>query len=653
MAQTNFTPILTYKSDTATSVPSAGNLTNSTNGAELAVNTADKRLFTKDSGGHVVEVGTNPSSLTMPNGTANGVVYANGSKVLTSGSALVFDGTNLGIGNTSPTSYNSAADNLVIGTSGSNGMTIVSGSTSSGYIMFADGTTGQQQYEGQITYDHTSNFMAFNTSGAEGLRLTSSSLYTASGINVGIGTSSPAAKLNVNGTALFNGTTKITGEAVEIQGDVALGDYSAYATSNYRDIIYSASTASFGNQPTAYIRFQTTSDIGSAILFATRSSAGDYAERLRLDQVGNLGLGVTPSAWNTGGKALQFSAGSIYSYGSGASGEFDYAYNAYFDGGWKYTASSSGASLYSIQPSVYKWFIAPSGTAGDAISFTQAMTLDASGNLGVGTTSIASGGAGTVNVNFHTPSANSVFLKLSNTGTGNTASDGFDLIADSSGNSYVFNRENSALIFGTNATERARITSAGFFKATNTGGYVSSTGSSHELRSDVADEYVVRVTNSNASPGAASTELLSFTASAPNNTSAYFLDCTDNSARRAYILSNGGIANYAANNVILSDRREKTNFAPAISYLDKICAIPVQTFNYIDQNLEEDDGLTLGVVAQDVQAVAPELVSEGNWGTKENPKMRLEIYQTDLQYALMKALQELNAKFEAYKASHP
>ena len=79
----------------------------------------------------------------------------------------------------------------------------------------------------------------------------------------------------------------------------------------------------------------------------------------------------------------------------------------------------------------------------------------------------------------------------------------------------------------------------------------------------------------------------------------------------------------------------------------------MQTFNYIDQNREEDNGLTLGVVAQDVQAVAPELVTESNWGTEENPKMRLSIYQTDLQYALMKAIQELKTEFDAYKASHP
>ena len=133
----------------------------------------------------------------------------------------------------------------------------------------------------------------------------------------------------------------------------------------------------------------------------------------------------------------------------------------------------------------------------------------------------------------------------------------------------------------------------------------------------------------------------------PNNTAEEFIYCGDASLRFS-VRSNGGIANYSGNNVNLSDRIEKTNFAPATSYLDKICAIPVQTFNYIDQNLEEDNGLTLGVVAQDVQAVAPELVMESNWaGKDEEPKMRLSIYQTDLQYALMKCIQEQQALITA------
>jgi hypothetical protein len=141
-----------------------------------------------------------------------------------------------------------------------------------------------------------------------------------------------------------------------------------------------------------------------------------------------------------------------------------------------------------------------------------------------------------------------------------------------------------------------------------------------------------------------------YTGADPNGSSNSYFEAYNSfsGATRFELRSNGGLANYSANNVNLSDRREKTNFAPAKSYLDTICAIPVQTFNYIDQNLEEDSGLTLGVVAQDVQAVAPELVMESNWAGKDDePKMRLSIYQTDLQYALMKAIQELSAKVTA------
>jgi hypothetical protein len=140
---------------------------------------------------------------------------------------------------------------------------------------------------------------------------------------------------------------------------------------------------------------------------------------------------------------------------------------------------------------------------------------------------------------------------------------------------------------------------------------------------------------------------VNFSATAPNNTGQYFLQCVDTGGERMTVRANGGIANYSGNNVNLSDRREKTNFAPSKSYLNTICSIPVQTFNYIDQNTEEDDGLTLGVVAQDVQAVAPEFVMESNWGTEEEPKMRLSIYQTDLQYALMKSIQELKTIVDA------
>jgi hypothetical protein len=58
------TTILIKKKDTA-GAPAAGDLTNAAGGAEIAVNTATKRIYTKDSGGNIVEVGTNPTATTM------------------------------------------------------------------------------------------------------------------------------------------------------------------------------------------------------------------------------------------------------------------------------------------------------------------------------------------------------------------------------------------------------------------------------------------------------------------------------------------------------------------------------------------------------------------------------------------------------------
>jgi len=98
------------------------------------------------------------------------------------------------------------------------------------------------------------------------------------------------------------------------------------------------------------------------------------------DASGNLGLGVTPSAWSTF-KVLQVgSLSSLYSSPSTYLG-----HNIYYNSGNKYIANGY-AQLYGLNDSgQYVWYQAPSGTAGNAISFTQAMTLFANGNLAVGT----------------------------------------------------------------------------------------------------------------------------------------------------------------------------------------------------------------------------------------------------------------------------
>jgi hypothetical protein len=275
------------------------------------------------------------------------------------------------------------------------------------------------------------------------------------------------------------------------------------------------------------------------------------------------------------------------------------------------------------------------------------MYLDSSGNLGLGVTSPA------YRLQVETPSATGNIVGYFRQGSGAVAAiiSTTDLVGfgngATAGETRIYADGGSGFVsFRTNGSERARITSGGDLLVGTTSGVA---GAVLVASKSVAD-YVVRFINSNAT---AYGLVVNYSGASPNSTGQEFLRCVDTTTDRMTVRSNGGIANYSANDVNLSDRREKTNFAPAKSYLETICAIPVQTFNYIDQNMEDDPGLTLGVVAQDVQAVAPELVMESNWGTKDDPKMRLSIYQTDLQYALMKALQELKAEFDAYKASHP
>jgi hypothetical protein len=80
---------------------------------------------------------------------------------------------NVGIGTSTPSSFYSAADNLVIGTgSGAHGLTIYSGSGDSGYIGFNDTVTNGMQ--GFIEYNHSGDYMAFAPNGSEKVRIDSS-----------------------------------------------------------------------------------------------------------------------------------------------------------------------------------------------------------------------------------------------------------------------------------------------------------------------------------------------------------------------------------------------------------------------------------------------------------------------------------------------
>jgi hypothetical protein len=106
-----------------------------------------------------------------------------------------------------------------------------------------------------------------------------------------------------------------------------------------------------------------------------------------LDSAGNLGLGVTPSAWGTNWKSMQF--GPYGAVAASLANTSSYLFsNAYINGSgqFTYTASSLPTSAYGQVDGTHRWFTAPSGTAGNPISFTQALTLSAAGNLLLGGT---------------------------------------------------------------------------------------------------------------------------------------------------------------------------------------------------------------------------------------------------------------------------
>jgi hypothetical protein len=531
--------------------------------------------------------------------TANGVVYASSSSALATGSALVFDGTNLGVANSSP------SDAVTVGTTttgkniriysssnGNNGLLRMFDSGNTERLQLSVNTTGEAVY-----YSPTSSVHAWYIN-TEQMRLTSTGL--------GIGTSSPTTKLDVVGSG--DGEVRIRAGS-----DAALIFSETAANKNWK-LKPSAGDFLWQYSSTAY-------------------NSG-YSNLMTLNSSGNLGLGVTPSAWATFTSVLQNQGGAIACSGVNNIRVFQ---NSYYNGTNYIYKTTEAASRYDQQQGAHAWFTAASGTAGNAITFTQAMTLDASGNLGIGTTSPAA--------KLNISGGDAYFY--------NTATYGGIRIGYDGSNYWSIQRENAStgrLGFFNGASEKVSIDTSGNLLVGTT------SGNSSIIQKNTDSSYAtVRFISACATTSNQYGPTVELNGD-PNNTSQYLLACrggVNGTTDRCVIRSNGGIANYQANDVNLSDRREKTNFAPAKSYLDVICAIPVQTFNYVDQNMEEDGGLTLGVVAQDVQAVAPELIAESNWGTEEEPKMRLSIYQTDLQYALMKALQELKAEFDAYKASHP
>ena len=269
----------------------------------------------------------------LSGGTANGVTYLNGSKVLTSGSALTFDGTQLGVNVAAP-AY------ATIHAFAAGGATFRLDRTGAGTTTIQSVETGVAYRD--LTLDAANNIFSINTT--EGMRLTSTGL--------GIGTSSPLAKLDV---AKTSSDTVSRTNASGVFGD-------------------------FQSLGAGLLMQQTLSSPYGFALQAANAANNLQFPLLLNPSGGNVGVGVTPQARLN----VQYADSAPTSSGTISSG----VVLQYATGGVALNMGTS-SSGYSYFNSAY------ANNAGVAAAYrfyqgaTQAMTLDVSGNLVVGATSIA------------------------------------------------------------------------------------------------------------------------------------------------------------------------------------------------------------------------------------------------------------------------
>ena len=573
-------------------------------GASSTIDATAIGSSTPDSGAFTTVAAS--GAVTLSGGTANGVTYLNGSKVLTSGSALTFDGTTLG--NTKNdvtgatellniTRNNSGTFIKLVRNAGSGNAGGLIGADSVG-TYYAGSTTANMMY-----VDAANTNLQFYVNSAEGMRLTSTGL--------GIGTSSPSQKLSVNGADASN--------------NVAL-----FTRSGGSNMYFYVDTG-------ANVGFFTGSNAsGSGVYANATSNAVQFntsgALRATLDSAGNLGLGVTPSAnfMLEAGSTASAAARSfkLMTLTGGFSGG-NYPYFGYnfrstaTSGTYKYDATDV-ASAINFSGGI-SFNVAASGTAGNAISFTQAMTLDASGNLGVGTTSPS----GRLHIYGSDPA-----FRIQSSVSGNMQMgqwDGSNNRIQSGGrNLQLITIDAYPITFFTDNTERARIDSSGnLLVGTTNSGASSGDGVKVRYNSGAADVSVVTTGSTNGSSG-------------------INLYSTGASAFRFYVGNAGTVFATSTTITAISDQRLKENIRDLDEGLATVMALKPRKFDW-KAGKGQDIKNARGFIAQEFETVLPDMIEEWRDPAPEGEEAYKAI-NANLIPTLVKALQEQQAIIESLKA---
>lgn len=275
------------------------------------------------------------------------------------------------------------------------------------------------------------------------------------------------------------------------------------------------------------------------------------------------------------------------------------------------------------------------------------MRIDSSGRLGLGTSSPS----GLLSIH-QAASSTSNYINITNNATGTSSwSNGMLVGVNATGDALCWQNESSNLLFGTSNSERMRIDSSGrlLLGATAPVSGADANGLL-QVSQNVGSNTCIIVAENTASSGNLSCFRARLRNSNPNNIFSAFLQCdASTGGSKAVIRSNGGLANYSANNVNLSDRNVKKDITAAADTWDCIKEWEIVNFRYKDQPDNAD--LNLGVIAQQVAESCPEVLTifqEAKEATETEPAQeeRLGVKEQQMHWMAIKALQEAIAKIE-------
>ena len=340
---------------------------------------------------------------------------------------------NVGIGTTSPSSYNSAGYNLVIAGTGNSGLTIASGTSNDSNILFADGTSGADAYRGILRYNHATDSMQFFTDASERARLDSSG-------NLLLGTTSQAGngQLSIGIDDSNGGRIALTNLRTALFDGDSLG----------RIEFVSNDTTSTGVKAMIIAKTEDVS-ANTNIQFHT---GGTLTERLRITSAGNVGIGTTSP-----GSKLHVK-GDFVSI-EDPSGGFKMELSADADPVTIMSDNLTGAAYGQIA------FVAGNGSGSND---QERMRIDSSGSLIVGTATVAAANAAADNFVIKGEGA-AVGLTISQNSNSGTGTIFFGDAASSAAAGFRYNHNTGDMAvsfedditFANNGAERMRITSAG------------------------------------------------------------------------------------------------------------------------------------------------------------------------------------------------